>query len=204
MSIKAVSNSQATMNLGFVTINNERYMAILHFRTDDGKNRPITKTMMETRDVALKLFQNVITPYEEQAVVEKVSEAGFFSKSRLITSHEALKTENAWKKFIGHFESPLKLEDEEEDEDRLELEDSTHVELLNLRLLNGIDEKEFAQGLYDKIFNAYNENDVDNSVFPRLTEQEKVFLQSRPIGQFANLLKGKFDLDELSDLQNLA
>lgn len=190
MSTTAVSNSQATMNLGVVTINNERYMAILHFRTDEGANRLVTDNMKKTRDVGLRLFQEVIKPYAEMQDVKKVNAEGFFN-TKLIKSHEDLETQDAWKRFILHFESPLKLEDEEED--KLELKDSTHVELVDLSPLDEItNDKEFARDLYNKI--------KDAKPFPDLNQKEKLFLQYSTLYQYPQFLAGQHNDRELNNL----
>lgn len=197
MSIKPVSDSQATMNLGVVTIQGQRYAAILHFKTDEGDNRAITQNMFATRDVALRLFQDVITPYNQSKVVEKVSEFGFFEGSEEIMSHENLNTTEAWQKFIRHLNNPQKLEDDEEAIE--EIEKGTHVELVDLSPLDDIqDDKAFARALYEKI-RAHHEAYKDETL-PELNALEKLFLGHGVTFIYPKFLAGEFDARELNNL----
>lgn len=196
MSINPVNDSQATMNLGVVTINNERYIAILHFKTPEGENRLITENIKKTHKVALGLFQDVINKYAEDQVVEKVSEAGFSSNGKLIASHEDLKTTQAWEAFIAHLNSPMMLDDEEDD-DKVGTQETTSVDLLNLGPLDNInDNKAFGWALYKKI------RDAKDQPFPTLTDIEKLFLQDpeRVVYQYPQFLAGKHDAKELNYL----
>jgi len=184
MSVNTVGERQATMELGVVTINNQRYVAILHFMTDEGQNRQITHEMVSTKSVALKLFNDVVGPYNEGSVLAHVSSGGFSSGDTIIKTHETLNTKVAWNKFISHLKYPQ----------------MDGAEPPDLALLDGINKIEFARELCDKIYNASNAN----SSFPSLNDQEQAFLRTRDLYKFPKLLSRQYDLNELSILQALA
>lgn len=90
----AISTVQSTMRLGVVTINNQRYMATLHYKDGVFKD-----TSEKTRQVALALFKEVVG--ERKLPATLVSREGFWLREN-ITPFDA-KTETAWKNFMEAF-----------------------------------------------------------------------------------------------------
>ncbi|MBP7074657.1 MAG: hypothetical protein KBA81_04655 [Rhabdochlamydiaceae bacterium] len=94
--------TNTTMNLGVVTINNTHYMAILHYKDENGADCPVPDHVRKASNVALKLFEDVLEQYSNQGAVTRVDEAGFFNRESRIAPH----TSEAWETFVRHLEYP--------------------------------------------------------------------------------------------------
>ncbi len=92
-----------TMNLGVVTINNTHYMAILHYKDENGTDCPVPDHVRKASKVALKLFEDVLKQYSDQAVITRVDEEGFSNQDSRISSYASTE---AWQAFVRHLEYP--------------------------------------------------------------------------------------------------
>lgn len=92
-----------TMNLGFVTINNTHYMAILHYKDENGIDCPVPDHVRKASDIAKKLFEDVLKQYSDLAVITRVDEEGFFNQDNQISSYAS---SQAWETFVRHLEYP--------------------------------------------------------------------------------------------------
>ena len=79
------------MNIGVITINNQRYMAIIH--SED----VIENTSKEFRRTYRDLFNAVVAQYQDQEPLKEVSEMGF-QASRMVEFNAQART--AWKAFV--------------------------------------------------------------------------------------------------------
>ncbi len=166
-----------TVNLGIVTINNKRYMAILHF-DNVPKDYPV-EGIQKTHEVATRLFQNVVDRYSKKGTVTQVSEQGFLRREKgVFLTHEKAKSQKAWEEFVGCLGRELQMED------------------IDRIILQEIDPKSLAEQLYHKIKAAQDQT----KEFPRLTEEEKTFLSVGTTLPFNQFLTGEFDDSELNDL----
>lgn len=92
-----------TMNLGVVTINNTHYMAILHYKDENGTDCPVPDHVRKASDIAKKLFEDVLKQYSNQGAITRVDEEGFFNQDNRISSY---KSSEAWQAFVKHLEYP--------------------------------------------------------------------------------------------------
>lgn len=92
-----------TMDLGVVTINNTHYMAILHYKDENGADCPVPDHVRKTSNVTLKLFEDVLKQYSNQGVINRVDEKGFFNQDNQISSYAS---SQAWETFVKHLEYP--------------------------------------------------------------------------------------------------
>ena len=82
------------MNLGVVIINNQRYMAILHYKNEDGTDRAI-------RDVSNDVLQRlnaVVKDYGQPSILEGISREGFWTKDHPLPYNPA--QQKAWRAFL--------------------------------------------------------------------------------------------------------
>ncbi len=85
----------SSMNLGVVIINNQRYMAILHFKNEDGTDRAI-------RDVAEDVMERLnalVKDYSQPSILQEVSREGFWTQGQEPIVYTAPQ-QKAWRAFL--------------------------------------------------------------------------------------------------------
>lgn len=83
------------MNLGVIIINNQRYMAILHYKNEDGSDRAI-------RDVAgdvIERLNAVVKDYKQPTILDGISREGFWTDDQDPLNYTPTQ-QKAWKAFL--------------------------------------------------------------------------------------------------------
>jgi hypothetical protein len=193
----------STMSLGVVMVDNQPYIATLHFRTPEGTDRPITDAVVKVKSTAHKLFQEVVAnrPLGSTSLANRgciVSRNGFGceAENSIPVAHTEA-SQRAFEKFLALLDNPALA---------LHMNGVRGVEVeltpIDLTLLQGVNLKQLGNSIYEKIWEAYQ---TQPQVFPQLDDQEKLFLKyGDPAREnpYPGLLAGNFNLQELRKLKS--
>lgn len=83
------------MSLGVVIINNQRYMAILHYKNDDGTDRAI----QDVAEDVIERLNAVVKDYSQPSILHEISREGFWTQGNDPLAYTASQ-QKAWRAFL--------------------------------------------------------------------------------------------------------